>query len=148
MAAFAVGTALLPLLPGLSGLLVAFAITGGASGALDISLNNRTARVERDTGARLFNRTHALFPAASLAAAAVTGWARGAGAPLGLIFALVVMVVGGGNLVYTTLSLGQTSAAMHIPLGYIYAIVPVSGLLIMFFSVCNIAHYREQKSLL
>lgn len=90
MAAFAVGTALLPLLPGLSGLLVAFAITGGASGALDISLNNRTARVERDTGARLFNRTHALFPAASLAAAAVTGWARGAGAPLGLIFALVV----------------------------------------------------------
>ena len=90
MAAFAVGTALLPLLPGLSGLLVAFAITGGASGALDISLNNRTARVERDTGARLFNRTHALFPAASLAAAAVTGWARGTGAPLGLIFALVV----------------------------------------------------------
>ncbi|WP_367391266.1 TRAP transporter small permease [Lewinella sp. LCG006] len=65
-----------------------------------------------------------------------------------MIFALVVMVVGGGNLVYTTLSLGQTSAAMHIPLGYIYAIVPVSGLLIMFFSVCNIAHYREQKSLL
>jgi TRAP-type C4-dicarboxylate transport system permease small subunit len=65
-----------------------------------------------------------------------------------MIFALVVMVVGGGNLVYTTLSLGQTSAAMHIPLGYIYAIVPVSGLLIMFFAIYNIAHYREQKSLL
>jgi hypothetical protein len=89
MAAFAVGTLLLPVLPGLAGLLVAFAITGGASGALDISLNNRTARVERDTGARLFNRTHALFPAASLASAAVTGWARGQGASLGLIFSLV-----------------------------------------------------------
>lgn len=63
-----------------------------------------------------------------------------------LVFALVVLVIGGGHLVYTTLSLGQTSAAMHIPLGYIYAIVPVSGLLIMFFSVCNIAHYRAQKS--
>ena len=60
-------------------------------------------------------------------------------------FALVVMVVGGGNLVYTTLSLGQTSAAMHIPLGFVYAIVPLSGLLIMFFAICNIAHYREQK---
>ena len=90
MAAFAIGTLLLPLLPGLWGLLVAFAITGGASGALDISLNNRTARVERDTGARLFNRTHALFPAASLASAAVTGWARGQGAPLGAIFGIVV----------------------------------------------------------
>jgi hypothetical protein len=89
MAAFAVGTLLLPVLPGLAGLLVAFAITGGASGALDISLNNRTARVERDSGARLFNRTHALFPAASLASAAVTGWARGQGASLGLIFSLV-----------------------------------------------------------
>ena len=63
-----------------------------------------------------------------------------------LAFALVVMVVGGGNLVYTTLSLGQTSAAMHIPLGFVYAIVPVSGLLIMFFAICNIAHYRQQKS--
>lgn len=62
-----------------------------------------------------------------------------------MIFALVVMVVGGGNLVYTTLSLGQTSAAMHIPLGFVYAIVPISGLLIMFFSIYNIAHYREKK---
>jgi MFS family permease len=90
MAAFAIGTLLLPLLPGLGGLLAAFAITGGASGALDISLNNRTARVERDTGARLFNRTHALFPAASLASAAVTGWARGQGTPLWAIFGIVV----------------------------------------------------------
>lgn len=90
MTVFAVGAALVPLLPGLGGLLIAFAIAGGASGALDISLNNRTARVERDTGARLFNRTHALFPAASLCAAAVTGWARGQGVPLGVIFGVVV----------------------------------------------------------
>ncbi|WP_020536523.1 TRAP transporter small permease [Lewinella cohaerens] len=62
-----------------------------------------------------------------------------------LVFALVVMVAGGGNLVYTTLRLGQTSAAMHIPLGYVYSIVPVSGLLIVFFSICNIAHYHRQK---
>ncbi len=54
------------------------------------------------------------------------------------IFALIVMVIGGGNLVYTTLSLGQISSAMHIPLGYIYAIVPVSGAIIIFFSLYNI----------
>ncbi len=54
-----------------------------------------------------------------------------------LLFALVVMVIGGGNLVYTTLYLGQTSPAMNISLGYVYAIVPISGLLIMFYSIYN-----------
>ncbi|RME98453.1 MAG: TRAP transporter small permease [Bacteroidetes bacterium] len=62
-----------------------------------------------------------------------------------LLFALVVMVFGGGNLVYTTLYLGQTSPAMNISLGYVYAIVPVSGLLIMFYSVYNIQRYRRQS---
>lgn len=59
------------------------------------------------------------------------------------VFALVVLVIGGGNLVYTTLYLGQTSPAMHISLGYVYAIVPLSGLLIMFYSVYNIRLYNS-----
>lgn len=54
------------------------------------------------------------------------------------IFALIIMVIGGGNLVYTTLSLGQMSSALHIPLGYIYAIVPICGIIIIFFSLYNI----------
>ncbi|MCY4215993.1 MAG: TRAP transporter small permease [Flavobacteriaceae bacterium] len=54
------------------------------------------------------------------------------------IFAFVVMVIGGGNVVYTTLSLGQTSPSLLIPLGYVYVIVPISGLIIIFFSVYNI----------
>lgn len=54
------------------------------------------------------------------------------------VFALIIMVIGGGNLVYTTLSLGQLSSALKVPLGYIYAIVPLSGLIIIFFSVYNI----------
>lgn len=62
------------------------------------------------------------------------------------VFALVVMVIGGGNLVYTTLYLGQISPAMHISLGYVYAIVPISGLLIMFFSVYNFSHYSKQNT--
>ena len=62
------------------------------------------------------------------------------------IFALVVMVIGGGNLVYTTLYLGQISPAMHISLGYVYAIVPISGLLIMFYSVYNISFYNKHYS--
>jgi TRAP-type C4-dicarboxylate transport system permease small subunit len=60
-----------------------------------------------------------------------------------LVFAFVVMVIGGGNLVYTTLRLGQTSAAMGIPLGFVYAIVPISGLLIMFFSIYNFRRHEH-----
>lgn len=56
------------------------------------------------------------------------------------VFALIVMVVGGINLVYTTLSLGQTSSALHVPLGVVYAIVPLCGLIIIFFSLYNIKH--------
>ena len=91
MAAFAAGAALLPVLPGLAGLIAAFLIAGGASGALDIALNARTARIERETGARLFNRTHALFPAAMLGASALTGAARDAGVGPGPLFALVAL---------------------------------------------------------
>tara|TARA_R110002167_G_scaffold224881_1_gene430269 strand:+ start:193 stop:663 length:471 start_codon:yes stop_codon:yes gene_type:complete len=54
------------------------------------------------------------------------------------LFALVIMIIGGGNLVYTTLRLGQISSALQIPLGYVYAIVPVSGAIIVFFSAYNI----------
>jgi TRAP-type C4-dicarboxylate transport system permease small subunit len=55
-----------------------------------------------------------------------------------ILFAVVVMIIGGGNLVYITLKLGQTSPALHVPLGYVYAIVPVSGLLIIFFCIHRI----------
>ncbi|WP_026809326.1 TRAP transporter small permease [Arenibacter latericius] len=54
------------------------------------------------------------------------------------IFALIVMVIGGGNLVYITLKLGQLSPALLIPLGYVYAIVPLCGLIIIFFSIYHI----------
>lgn len=63
------------------------------------------------------------------------------------LFALVVMVIGGLNLVYTTLHLGQLSGTLRIPLGYVYAILPFCGLLIMFFSVYHISKIRvNQKS--
>lgn len=55
------------------------------------------------------------------------------------LFALIVMVVGGFNLVYTTLHLEQLSGTLQIPLGYIYSVLPISGLLIMCFSVYHIS---------
>ena len=54
------------------------------------------------------------------------------------VFALAVLVIGGGNLVYTTLYLGQTSAALQVPMGIVYGIIPFSGVLIIFYSLVNV----------
>jgi len=50
------------------------------------------------------------------------------------LFALLVMVIGGIRLVTITLILNQISAALQIKLGYVYLVIPISGLLIMFYS--------------
>jgi TRAP-type C4-dicarboxylate transport system permease small subunit len=52
-----------------------------------------------------------------------------------LVFAVAVMIVGGIRLVGLTLLLRQTSAAMQIPLGYVYAVIPLSGVLIAFYTL-------------
>ena len=61
------------------------------------------------------------------------------------LFALIVMVIGGINLVYTTLHLEQLSGTLRIPLGYIYAIMPFSGLLIMCYSIYHISTIYSNK---
>lgn len=55
------------------------------------------------------------------------------------LFALIVMVIGGFNLVYTTLHLEQLSGTLRVPLGYIYAVLPISGILIMCFALYHIS---------
>jgi len=62
-----------------------------------------------------------------------------------LLFALAVMVVGGSNLVGLTLYLEQISASLQIQLGYVYLALPISGLLIMFYSVENIFEIIESR---
>lgn len=54
------------------------------------------------------------------------------------LFALLVMVIGGGRLVYLTLELEQLSSSLQLPLGYVYAVLPLSGLLILYYSLYNI----------
>lgn len=56
-----------------------------------------------------------------------------------LLFALVVMVGGGFRLVYVLVASGQTSPSLDVLMGYVYAVVPLSGLLIVFYSVVHIA---------
>ncbi len=52
-----------------------------------------------------------------------------------LVFALLVMLLGGSNLVYITFILGQKSAALQISLAYVYSIIPFSGLLVIYYQI-------------
>lgn len=52
-----------------------------------------------------------------------------------LIFSLGVLVIGGTWLVYTRFYLGQVSAAMELPIGLVYLVVPLSGLLISYYVI-------------
>jgi len=52
------------------------------------------------------------------------------------LFGLFVMLVGGSWLVITRFQFGVTSAALHLPLGYVYLVLPISGLLITYYSSC------------
>ena len=54
---------------------------------------------------------------------------------LSFSFAAVVMVYGGCSI--TKLTMIQTTASLRVPMGYIYVIVPVSGILIMIFAAMN-----------
>jgi TRAP-type C4-dicarboxylate transport system permease small subunit len=60
------------------------------------------------------------------------------------LFALAVLVIGGSSLMALTLTLGQTSTALHIPIGYVYLVLPLSGLLIMYYAVAAIVRQRVE----
>lgn len=53
-------------------------------------------------------------------------------------FVVVVLVIGGGQLVYITYSLEQTSSALGVSLAYIYMVLPLSGFLIVYYKVLDI----------
>ncbi len=54
-----------------------------------------------------------------------------------IIFAITVMIIGGSWLVFTRFFLSVKSAALNIPLGVIYLVLPISGLLITYFNIDN-----------
>lgn len=62
------------------------------------------------------------------------------------LFASSVMVVGGLRLVNITLTLNQLSAALQIPLGYVYLVLPLSGTIICFYSLFFISRNIKEMS--
>lgn len=55
-----------------------------------------------------------------------------------IFFALTVMVIGGSRLIYITQVLGQLSPALRVPMAFVYSIVPISGLLIIYYKVLEL----------
>ena len=55
-----------------------------------------------------------------------------------LFFAFFVMIIGGSHLVFVTIKLEQLSPSLQIPLGFVYSVIPLSGLIIIFYQISNI----------
>jgi TRAP-type C4-dicarboxylate transport system permease small subunit len=55
-----------------------------------------------------------------------------------LTFAASIMVFGGVELMMLTLDLNQTSPSLGVKMGYIYSVLPLSGLFICIFAIDNI----------
>lgn len=62
-----------------------------------------------------------------------------------ILFAVVILIVGGTNLVMISFELGQTSSAMKLPLGYVYLVLPLSGLIICYYSIWEIVHLFKTR---
>ncbi len=62
------------------------------------------------------------------------------------LFALFVMIVGGSWLMITRFQLNVSSAALQLPLGYVYSILPISGALIFYYSIVFMV-FDEKKEL-
>ncbi len=60
-------------------------------------------------------------------------------------FALTVMIIGGGRLCMLSFQFEQTSASLEIPLGFIYLVVPLSGVLICYFSLDTLLDTLKSK---
>jgi len=50
-----------------------------------------------------------------------------------ILFTAAIFVIGGGRYVYVSFKLEQTSAALGLPIGFVYMVLPISGLMIIYF---------------
>jgi TRAP-type C4-dicarboxylate transport system permease small subunit len=62
-----------------------------------------------------------------------------------MLFGFFVMVIGGGWLVFTRFLLNVRSAALELPLGLVYIVVPISGLLIVYYNTDNLIKTLRSK---
>lgn len=59
-----------------------------------------------------------------------------------IIFSVLVLIYGGGSI--SSINMVQYDSILKIPTGLIYSIIPVCGVLIVFYSILNIIHYAKE----
>lgn len=62
-----------------------------------------------------------------------------------IIFSGLVLVYGGSELVELTLELKQISAALSVNMGVVYAVLPISGCLLIIYSLANLIDLLNGK---
>jgi len=62
-----------------------------------------------------------------------------------IVFAITVMIIGGSWLVYTRFYLSVKSAALGLPLGVVYLVLPLSGILITYFDIDNLFNLAKSN---
>ena len=55
-----------------------------------------------------------------------------------ILFSITALVIGGFRLVYISYLLGQHSPALQIPLAIVYLVIPISGLLIIYYKISDL----------
>ncbi|MGB8227048.1 MAG: TRAP transporter small permease [Sedimentisphaerales bacterium] len=55
-----------------------------------------------------------------------------------VLFSLCVMIIGGMDIVISTLKLGQISPALKVKVGYVYLALPISGFFLVLYSVIGL----------
>ncbi|NGP45117.1 TRAP transporter small permease [Bacillaceae bacterium SIJ1] len=59
-----------------------------------------------------------------------------------LAFAILIMFKGGIEVVSITMS--QTTPILNIPMGYVYSILPISGILIVIYKLLLLKEYQQE----
>ena len=59
-----------------------------------------------------------------------------------ILFAISVLIFGGISI--TRLTMTQVTASLGIPMGYVYAVVPISGVITVIYNILNISELFKQ----
>ena len=59
-----------------------------------------------------------------------------------MVFAISVLIFGGISI--TRLTMTQITASLGIPMGYVYAVVPISGVITVIYNILNISELFKQ----
>jgi TRAP-type C4-dicarboxylate transport system permease small subunit len=62
-----------------------------------------------------------------------------------ILFSIAVFIIGGTWLSYTRFYLDVKSSALGMPLGIVYLVLPISGILIAYFDIDNIMNQMKEN---